>query len=152
MNFQDWNWELIVAFAALSVAVASAIYTYRTSNKANRIALHGRKLEIYNTFKKFHGDLIVVGEANFREADAYRLINACDDAKFYFPDSIASDLKKYGDAAYELLIARDSEKRHETFHGGATREMINEVFAKKDRCDALAKGLRERVEEDLKLA
>lgn len=151
MNFQDWNWELIVAFAALIVAIATAIYSYRTSNKANRIALHGRKLDIFNTFKKFHGDLLVVGESNFKEADAYRLINACEDAKFYFPDSIAADLKKYGDAAYELLIARDSEKRQEVFHGGATREKINEVFAKKDRCNAIAKGLRERIEVDLKL-
>lgn len=144
-------WAAIAAWIAALVAIASAIYTYRTSNKANRIAMHGRKLDIFNILKKFHSDLLVFGESNFREADAYRLINACADAKFYFPESIATNLQKYGDAVYELLIARDSEKRQEMFHGGASTEKINEVFAKKDRCDDLAKGLREQLETELRL-
>jgi hypothetical protein len=148
------TFEMTISILAVGIALLSVVYARHAAGEAkqaNRIALHGRKLDIFNTFKKFHGDLIVVGEANFREADAYRLINACDDAKFYFPDSLASDLKKYGDAAYELFIVRDSEKRQEAFHGGATREKINEVFAKKDRCDEIAKGLRERIEAELKV-
>ena len=88
--------EFAISVIALLVSVLCALYARRAAvhaHQANRISLHDRKLEVLDSFKRFHAALGAMGW-DFDASDLYPLLAAPDKAKLYFQRPIVTELRQ----------------------------------------------------------
>ena len=121
-----------------------------TASRANKIATHGYKLQIFESFRKFNSAL-AIHSWDFDQADLWPLLECKENAKFYFRPDLAKRLSEYVYAAVDLLIKRDRARALESQNREVPTGKKDEICALADECLDKGKALQPELEADLKL-
>lgn len=98
------NWTELLALAAFGVSALSAIYARRAileARKANRLSVHGHRLEIYREFDSVRFAIMREG-LRIKHTDIAGLYRPSRESAFYFPTAVSSKLVEYYDTCFEL--------------------------------------------------
>jgi hypothetical protein len=102
-----------VALGAAFVAALSAVYARWQANaakRANEIALHDRRLSVYNGLGRFRVQVTGHGPS-LKEDEVWKFYEAVESSEFYFPSQVQPRLNHLFEEALKLLTLND-EWRH----------------------------------------
>lgn len=114
---------LVISIAALLVSLLSALYSrwvWSEQKKANDIAVHNRKLEIYKSFESLRFALLQHGTSVPLEEVA-KFYPYSRDAEFYFSPDVHQKLEEYGEICFKLAILNRERNRGEYSREGMDR-------------------------------
>ncbi len=93
-----------IAFLSCLVAILSAIYArwgYSETKKANKIAIHNKKLELYKSFNLLHFTISKKG-VSISYADIMQFSEPSRHSEFYFSQKTSGKIKQYFDISFEI--------------------------------------------------
>lgn len=137
-----------IAFGAALIALLSAIYARRQADaakRANRIAIHGHRLDVYSALVRYRAHLASHG-ANVSADEVWKFAEAVDASEFYFPGHVHPRMKYVFDESFRLMSLHEDWKTAREVEPDRAPSLV------KPKLD-LSRGLRdecERIAEELK--
>jgi hypothetical protein len=138
----------LVAVGAAFVATLSALYARwqaRAAKRANEIALHDHRMDVYSALVRFRVHLTGNG-ANIKEEEVWRFGGAMDASEFYFPLHIHPRMLYVFNESFRLMslneewrTARETEPERAP---GLVKPKFDLSRELRDECERIANELK----------
>jgi hypothetical protein len=138
----------LVAVGAAFVAALSALYARwqaRAAGRANEIALHENRLNVYKGLVRFRAHISAHG-TSIKAEEVWRFAEAAELSEFYFPPNVHLRLNAIFEQAMTLLSLNDDWEQAKQYDQDKAKSLVKERHAlmrgTRDECYQIANELK----------